>query len=82
MCSHAGSRDNSWAPLFSPYIQLFSVLIRWNKVTTEVFSTDILEKEHFWQEILKVNEDFLFGCSSSVFWGRGKYHNFSICFLF
>jgi len=40
-------------------------------VTTEVFSTDILEKEHFWQEILKVNEDFLFGCSSSVFWGRG-----------
>ena len=51
-------------------------------VTTEVFSTDILDKEYFWKEIIKVNQDFLFGCSSSVFWGRGKNNGTPICFLF
>ncbi|KAH6682865.1 hypothetical protein B0J14DRAFT_133381 [Halenospora varia] len=41
-------------------------------VTTELLSTDILDKEYFWnEELIKVNKDFLFGCSSSLFWGRG-----------
>ena len=41
-------------------------------VTTEVFSTDILDKEYFWkEELLKVNEEFLFGCASGIFGGRG-----------
>ncbi|KAH8687438.1 hypothetical protein BGZ60DRAFT_363165 [Tricladium varicosporioides] len=41
-------------------------------VTTELLSTDILDKEYFWnEELMKVNKDFLFGCSSSLFWGRG-----------
>ncbi|TEY86630.1 hypothetical protein BOTCAL_0005g00520 [Botryotinia calthae] len=41
-------------------------------VTTEVFSTDILDKEYFWkEELLKVNKDFLFGCAAGIFWGRG-----------
>lgn len=31
-------------------------------VTTEVFSTDILDKQKFWEELMRVNEDFLFGC--------------------
>lgn len=40
-------------------------------VTSELFTTDILDKEHFWkEELLKVNEDFLFGCSTGV-WGTG-----------
>ncbi|KAM0124851.1 hypothetical protein ACHAP3_010094 [Botrytis cinerea] len=42
-------------------------------VTTEVFSTDILDKEYFWkEELLKVNKDFLFGCAAGIFWGRGS----------
>ncbi|TGO87468.1 hypothetical protein BPOR_0224g00110 [Botrytis porri] len=42
-------------------------------VTTEVFSTDILDKEYFWkEELLKVNKDFLFGCAAGIFWGRGN----------
>lgn len=41
-------------------------------VTTEIFSTDILDKEYFWkEELLKVNKDFLFGCAAGIFWGRG-----------
>jgi len=52
-------------------------------VTTEVFSTNILDKEYFWkEEIMKVNQDFLFGCSSCVFWGRGKDTGYLIYFLF
>ena len=40
-------------------------------VTSEVFTTDILDKESFWKnELMKVNEDFLFGCSTGL-WGRG-----------
>ncbi|ESZ92336.1 hypothetical protein SBOR_7285 [Sclerotinia borealis F-4128] len=42
-------------------------------VTTEIFSTDILDKEYFWkEELLKVNKDFLFGCAAGIFWGRGN----------
>jgi hypothetical protein len=42
-------------------------------VTTEVFSTDILDKEHFWtHELMKVNQDFLFACSTGIFSGRGE----------
>ncbi|PQE06950.1 Calpain family cysteine protease protein [Rutstroemia sp. NJR-2017a WRK4] len=41
-------------------------------VTTEIFSTDILDKEYFWkEELMKVNKDFLFGCATGIFWGRG-----------
>ena len=37
-------------------------------VTTELFTTDILNKEKFWsEEIMKVNEDFLFSCSTGTF---------------
>ncbi|KAK2615166.1 hypothetical protein N8I77_001941 [Diaporthe amygdali] len=40
-------------------------------VTSEIYTTDILDKEHFWtEELMKVNQDFLFGCSTGV-WGRG-----------
>ncbi|KAK4156277.1 calcium-dependent cysteine-type endopeptidase [Chaetomidium leptoderma] len=39
-------------------------------VTTEVVTTDILDKEHFWKELMQVNEDFLFGCSTGL-WGLG-----------
>lgn len=41
---------------------------------SELFTTDILDKEYFWkEELLKVNEDFLFSCSTGV-WGalRGE----------
>jgi hypothetical protein len=42
-------------------------------VTTEIFSTDILDKEYFWkEELLKVNKDFLFGCAAGIFYGRGN----------
>lgn len=41
-------------------------------VTSEIYTTDILDKEHFWtEELMKVNQDFLFGCSTGV-WGRGQ----------
>jgi hypothetical protein len=41
-------------------------------VTTEIFSTDILDKEYFWkEELLKVNQDFLFGCAAGLFGGFG-----------
>lgn len=40
-------------------------------VTSELFTTDILDKEYFWtQELMQVNTQFLFGCSTGV-WGNG-----------
>lgn len=38
-------------------------------VTTELYTTDILDKEYFWkEELMKVNDEFLFGCSTGM-WG-------------
>ncbi|KAF4956670.1 hypothetical protein FGADI_3659 [Fusarium gaditjirri] len=40
-------------------------------VTSELLTTDILDKEYFWkEELLKVNQEFLFGCNTGI-WGRG-----------
>ncbi|KAL8422340.1 hypothetical protein RB596_002900 [Gaeumannomyces avenae] len=40
-------------------------------VTSELYTSDILDTEYFWnEELMKVNQDFLFGCSTGV-WGRG-----------
>ena len=37
-------------------------------VTTELFTTDILNKNKFWsEEIMKVNEEFLFSCATGTF---------------
>ena len=37
-------------------------------VTTEIFTTDILNKNKFWsEEIMKVNEEFLFSCATGTF---------------
>ena len=37
-------------------------------VTTELLSTDILDTDKFWtNEIMKVNEEFLFGCATGRF---------------
>ena len=37
-------------------------------VTTELFTTDILDKDKFWkEELLKVNDQFLFGCATGCF---------------
>lgn len=37
-------------------------------VTTELFTTDILNKNKFWsEEIIKVNEEFLFSCATGTF---------------
>lgn len=37
-------------------------------VTTELFTTDILDTEKFWNdELLKVNKEFLFGCGTGSF---------------
>ncbi|KAM4065897.1 calpain family cysteine protease [Hirsutella rhossiliensis] len=56
-------------------------------VTSEIFTTDILDKEYFWnEELLKVNQDFLFGCSTGVWgsssWGERKgiveLHSYSV----
>ncbi|KAL7792578.1 hypothetical protein V8C37DRAFT_379921 [Trichoderma ceciliae] len=55
-------------------------------VASEIFTTDILDKEYFWkEELLKVNQDFLFGCSTGVWgvnWGERKgileLHSYSI----
>ena len=34
-------------------------------VTTELFTSDILDIDKFWrEELLKVNEEFLFGCAT------------------
>ena len=36
-------------------------------VTTELFTSDILDLDEFWEnEVSKVNEEFLFGCSTGV----------------
>ncbi|OTB02778.1 hypothetical protein M426DRAFT_13201 [Hypoxylon sp. CI-4A] len=40
-------------------------------VTSELYTTDILDKEYFWrEELMKVNNEFLFGCSTGM-WGVG-----------
>lgn len=40
-------------------------------VTSELYTSDILDKEYFWkEELMKVNQDFLFGCSTGM-WGVG-----------
>lgn len=40
-------------------------------VTSELYTTDILDKEYFWkEELMKVNDQFLFGCSTGM-WGIG-----------
>ncbi|KAK8030049.1 calpain-8 [Apiospora rasikravindrae] len=40
-------------------------------VTSEIYTTDILDREYFWkEELMKVNEEFLFGCSTGM-WGIG-----------
>ncbi|KAI1136249.1 cysteine proteinase [Hypoxylon sp. FL0543] len=40
-------------------------------VTSELYTTDILDKEYFWkEELMKVNDEFLFGCSTGM-WGVG-----------
>ncbi|KAH8893143.1 cysteine proteinase [Thozetella sp. PMI_491] len=40
-------------------------------IASEVFTTDILDKEYFWkEELMKVNDQFLFGCSTGM-WGSG-----------
>lgn len=37
-------------------------------VTTEIFASDILDTEKFWaEEMMKVNDEFLFSCSTGVF---------------
>ena len=37
-------------------------------VTTELFTTDIMDKEKFWtDEMMKVNDEFLFGCDTGTF---------------
>ncbi|PHH59770.1 hypothetical protein CDD82_2402 [Ophiocordyceps australis] len=42
-------------------------------VTSEMYISDILDKEYFWkEELLKVNKEFLFGCSTGV-WGSSKW---------
>lgn len=42
-------------------------------VTIELFATDVLDKDNFWtQELMKVNDEFLFGCSTGVFRGWGE----------
>lgn len=45
-------------------------------MASELYTADILDKEYFWkEELLKVNEEFLFGCSTGVWgvnWGEKK----------
>ena len=37
-------------------------------VTTELFATDILDLDQFWEkELSRVNEEFLFGCATGLF---------------
>ncbi|RYO77665.1 hypothetical protein DL762_005728 [Monosporascus cannonballus] len=41
-------------------------------VTSELYTTDILDKEYFWkEELMKVNDEFLFGCNTDM-WGAGR----------
>ncbi|KAG9228919.1 hypothetical protein BJ875DRAFT_363172, partial [Amylocarpus encephaloides] len=43
-------------------------------VTTELFAPDILDKDYFWtEELMKVNQSFLFGCASFMFLGGRSY---------
>lgn len=45
-------------------------------VTSEVLSSNILDKDRFWnEELMKVNEEFLFGCGTGLFsnWLDPKY---------
>ncbi|KAK4248812.1 calpain-B [Corynascus novoguineensis] len=39
-------------------------------ITAELFTADILDKELFWQDLMRVNKDFLFSCSTGL-WGLG-----------
>ncbi|KAI1642724.1 cysteine proteinase [Daldinia loculata] len=45
-------------------------------VTSELYTTDILDREYFWkEELMKVNDEFLFGCSTGMwgsYWGERK----------
>ncbi|KAI1655507.1 cysteine proteinase [Daldinia decipiens] len=45
-------------------------------VTSELYTTDILDREYFWkEELMKVNDEFLFGCSTGMWgacWGERK----------
>ncbi|KAE8353706.1 hypothetical protein BDV28DRAFT_156795 [Aspergillus coremiiformis] len=46
-------------------------------VTSEVLSSNILDKDRFWkEELMKVNKEFLFGCGTGLFsnWLDPKYH--------
>lgn len=54
-------------------------------VTSEIFTTDILDKEIFWQELLSANKEFLFSCGTGLWgekWGdRGgiiELHSYSV----
>ncbi|RYP44149.1 hypothetical protein DL768_009358 [Monosporascus sp. mg162] len=41
-------------------------------VTSELYTTDILDREYFWkEELMKVNDEFLFGCNTDM-WGAGR----------
>ncbi|KAM3508699.1 hypothetical protein MY11210_006618 [Beauveria gryllotalpidicola] len=39
-------------------------------VASDIFATDILDKEHFWKQLLQANDEFLFSCMTGVFGGR------------
>lgn len=44
-------------------------------MTTELFATDVLDKDRFWDdELMQFNEEFLFGCATGFFhaWGERK----------
>ncbi|KAK3945968.1 calpain family cysteine protease [Diplogelasinospora grovesii] len=42
-------------------------------VTSPLLTTDILDTEYFWkEELLKVNQQFLFGCSTGLWGGFGE----------
>ncbi|OXV08572.1 hypothetical protein Egran_03665 [Elaphomyces granulatus] len=36
-------------------------------VTTELMSSSVLDKEKFWQELMSVNDEFLFGCWTGIY---------------
>ncbi|RYP22199.1 hypothetical protein DL767_009107 [Monosporascus sp. MG133] len=41
-------------------------------VTSELYAADILDREYFWkEELMKVNDEFLFGCNTDM-WGTGR----------
>ncbi len=45
-------------------------------VTSELYTTDILDKEYFWrEELMKVNDQFLFGCNTDIWGAGGGYRN-------